>query len=165
MAVLNPGISDKLPPLSPGARSSPLSLMASKSWAGHAEPAAGIVGVLHAAVSLRLSVDLPILHLAQFSNHVAGVAAAASVSQHPFPSGGRVGMERGLLKASRQSAPRPNRAMHLRDGCEELREMGEATAARAEVAGISAFAFQVRPFYTFPYFLFLRAPCQQPYHD
>lgn len=133
---------------SPGSRAypSPLSLMASKSWAGHAEPAAGIVGAVHAAVALRLSIDLPIMHLAQFSVHVAGVNAAAAGSGQQL-SGDGMGSG-SVVRASRQAAPRAS--VHPPGGRrwpQQLNRhgtvMGEAAAARADVAGVSAFAFQV----------------------
>lgn len=40
----------------------PLVLMAAKSWTGHAEPGAGIVGLAHAQASLTQAAALPILH-------------------------------------------------------------------------------------------------------
>ena len=90
-----------------------LSLMAGKSWSGHAEPAAGIVGALHAAAALRFRVDLPLMHLGRLNDHVIGALAATASSAK-------------ATRASRQAAPRPQRR------------------PEAEVAGISAFAFQVR---------------------
>lgn len=40
-----------------------LALMAAKSWVGHAEPAAGMVGLAHAAAAFQQTTVLPILHL------------------------------------------------------------------------------------------------------
>jgi acyl transferase domain-containing protein/NADPH:quinone reductase-like Zn-dependent oxidoreductase/acyl carrier protein len=53
----------------------PLALMASKSWTGHAEPAAGIAGLTHAQLALTLSLQLPILHLIHVNEHVGAVMA------------------------------------------------------------------------------------------
>lgn len=46
-----------------GGRSTPLVLMASKSWSGHAEPVAGLVAFAHAQAALSSGLQLPILHL------------------------------------------------------------------------------------------------------
>ena len=40
----------------------PLALMASKTWSGHAEPAAGMVALAHAQAALSGSQLLPLLH-------------------------------------------------------------------------------------------------------
>jgi len=53
----------------------PLALMASKSWTGHAEPAAGIAGLTHAQLALTMSLQLPILHLNLVNEHVGAVMA------------------------------------------------------------------------------------------
>jgi len=52
------------------ARKVPLVLMASKSWMGHAEPAAGIAGVVQAQLASAAKVALPILHLRSMNSHV-----------------------------------------------------------------------------------------------
>lgn len=44
-------------------RKQPLALMAGKSLIGHSEPAAGVMGLAHAQLSVALSASLPILHL------------------------------------------------------------------------------------------------------
>jgi acyl transferase domain-containing protein len=44
-------------------RAAPLTLMASKSWLGHAEPGAGMAGLTHAQVALSQGLQLPVLHL------------------------------------------------------------------------------------------------------
>ncbi len=41
----------------------PLALMASKTWSGHAEPAAGMVAMAHAQAALSGRQLLPLLHL------------------------------------------------------------------------------------------------------
>lgn len=41
----------------------PMALMASKSWSGHAEPAAGLVAFAHAQAALGSQIQLPLLHL------------------------------------------------------------------------------------------------------
>ncbi len=48
----------------------PLALMASKSWVGHAEPAAGIVGVAHATLALAQSSVLGIMHMREINPYV-----------------------------------------------------------------------------------------------
>ena len=50
--------------LSDGSR--PLLLMASKTWSGHAEPAAGMVALAHAQAALGGSILLQLLHLRCF---------------------------------------------------------------------------------------------------
>jgi hypothetical protein len=52
-------------------RAQPLTLSSSKSWLGHAEPAAGVVGLLHAATALHQRAALPIGHLRALNPHVA----------------------------------------------------------------------------------------------
>ncbi len=48
----------------------PLVLSASKTWVGHAEPGAGINGLLHAVRTLVHHEQLALMHLRQLSNHV-----------------------------------------------------------------------------------------------
>lgn len=48
----------------------PLSLMASKSWVGHSEPAAGIVGMAHATLALAHSSVLGICHMREINPYV-----------------------------------------------------------------------------------------------
>ncbi len=43
----------------------PLQLAADKSWHGHTEPAAGLVGFFAAAAALRAAASTPICHLTQ----------------------------------------------------------------------------------------------------
>lgn len=54
-------------------RVAPLTLMAAKSWIGHAEPAAGIVGLAHAQAAMVQSAQLPLLHLANPNSYVTTV--------------------------------------------------------------------------------------------
>ena len=54
-----------------GGRASPLVLMASKSWMGHSEPAAGVAGLVHAQLALTQSLQLPLLHLQHVNDYVA----------------------------------------------------------------------------------------------
>lgn len=99
-----------------GSRS--ISLQSSKSWMGHAEPASGIVGLLHAAASLQLASDLPVMHLGRMSDHAMSAMTGGGGAD-------------GILRAPRQAAPRPRPRLDER-------------ATLGEVAGVSAFAFQVR---------------------
>lgn len=56
-----------------GHRTRPLTLMASKSWIGHAEPAAGVVGLAHAHVASSLARQLPMMHLVHMNEYVAAL--------------------------------------------------------------------------------------------
>ncbi|KAL0047579.1 hypothetical protein WJX82_006984 [Trebouxia sp. C0006] len=48
-----------------------ITLLAAKSWVGHAEPAAGIMGLAHAHLALHHHMQLPMLHLGALNPHVA----------------------------------------------------------------------------------------------
>ena len=100
---------------------------------GHAEPASGIAGVFHAAAALRMTVDLPIMHLGRMNDHAIGVLGLLGKADGTVSSeaGGNCGGGSVAVRAPRQTVPRP----HFR--------YDEATAL-GEVAGVSAFAFQVR---------------------
>jgi len=52
-------------------RTPPLAVMASKSWLGHSESGAGMVGVAHAMLSLHHSAALGISHLRQVNPYVS----------------------------------------------------------------------------------------------
>ncbi|KAI8473973.1 MAG: thiolase-like protein, partial [Monoraphidium minutum] len=54
-------------------RAAPLALLSSKSWLGHAEPAAGVVGMLHAAGALCHAAALPISHLRGLNPYLAPI--------------------------------------------------------------------------------------------
>jgi acyl transferase domain-containing protein len=70
-------------------RSSPLVLMASKSWMGHSEPASGAAGLAHAQVAVNASLQLPVLHLGAVNPYVAAgmgkQAHAWAVPRQPAP--------------------------------------------------------------------------------
>lgn len=55
------------------ARQQPLALLASKSWLGHGEPAAGLVAVQHAAYAAAQHLRLPILHLRTLNPYITGI--------------------------------------------------------------------------------------------
>jgi hypothetical protein len=55
-------------------------LMASKTWNGHAEPAAGLVALLHAQQALLRSAALPLLHLRHINPYVAAALAEADTA-------------------------------------------------------------------------------------
>ncbi len=59
-----------------GSRSTPLTLTTSKSSLGHAEPAAGVVGMLHAAHTAAHAAAPPLLHLTTLNPFVAGALSA-----------------------------------------------------------------------------------------
>lgn len=52
-------------------RRAPLVLFASKSWMGHAEPAAGIAGLSHAQFAMNRNIQLPLLHLRRMNEYVS----------------------------------------------------------------------------------------------
>ena len=54
-----------------------VSLTAAKSRVGHAETAAGAIGIVHAVHSLSSCVVAPMLHLAAFNPYVSGILEAA----------------------------------------------------------------------------------------
>lgn len=55
------------------ARRAPLTLLASKSWIGHAEPAAGVVGITHSQLALAAAHQLPIMHLGNVNQYVTAM--------------------------------------------------------------------------------------------
>lgn len=63
---------------SAGSSSWPLTLLASKSWEGHAEPAAGLVAIAHAASAASAAQQQPLLHLRAVNPAVAGAMEAAA---------------------------------------------------------------------------------------
>ncbi len=94
------------------ARTGPLYLTAAKSFMGHAEPAAGIVGVTRLAMIVgTLSVD-PMLTLRTINPYVSAALGAAAAHGHVYHAA-----------APRQLAPAP-------------------LASSAALGGVSAFAFQ-----------------------
>ena len=96
-----------------------LTLGASKSWVGHAEPAAGMVGVYHALLGLSQAATLPVLHLKTLNPLVMDTLRAAGSKSGARP-----------WHLPRQAGP----------------GVGITTAAEAAVSsaatGVSAFAFQ-----------------------
>jgi 3-oxoacyl-(acyl-carrier-protein) synthase len=105
-------------PLRAGA--SPLTLAASKSHAGHAEPAAGIVALLHVALAAASAAAAPILHLRSLNPHVAGVLDGA-----------------GGVTIARQAAPLPSLATGgggLRYGISSFAFMGTNAHVLAQAA-------------------------------
>jgi acyl transferase domain-containing protein len=59
------------------ARELPLILMASKSWMGHAEPAAGIAGLTHAQVSTAAKCVMEITHLREMNPYVVSAIGSS----------------------------------------------------------------------------------------
>ena len=92
--------------------SSPLALLAAKSWCGHSEPAAGVLGLTHARLAISQQLVLPVLHLRTLNPHIH-----STLSTHA--------LDRRKLMATRQLAPMPG-----------------AEAEAALMCGTSAFAFQ-----------------------
>ena len=54
--------------------------MAAKSWVGHSEPAAGLMGLAQAHLALHHYMQLPILHLGHMNPHVASALQPAMMS-------------------------------------------------------------------------------------
>ena len=52
-------------------RQQPLALMAGKSLIGHSEPAAGVMGLVHAHLAVALGASLPVLHLQSGEQHAS----------------------------------------------------------------------------------------------
>ena len=63
--------------------------MASKTWNGHAEPAAGLVATLHAVQALCHAAALPLLHLRHLNPHAANVMEASEEHEAPWACVGR----------------------------------------------------------------------------
>jgi hypothetical protein len=111
--VLASGVAEAPPSgIAAAALDLPLQLLAAKSIVGHAEPAAGLTGVLYAVHQLRHASAAPILHLHTLNPHVT--AAISSVEG----AGTRLAMPREVLP------------------------LVGATAALSVGVGVSAFAFQ-----------------------
>ena len=90
-----------------------LTLVASKSWIGHSEPAAGAVGMAHLCLAFAQQAALPIMHLRNINPHM-----------HPMLQPG---------KASDRGAHIPRQVGGL---------IGRGSKAGPFHAGVSAFAFQ-----------------------
>ena len=101
----------------PGRRQ-PLALAASKSWVGHAEPAAGLAGLLFAHATATGALALPLMHLRSVNPYVASTLEQQQQASAGWPT-----------------APAP--ALLPKQG-------GALAGAGAEPAawGVSAFAFQ-----------------------
>lgn len=93
---------------------SPLTFLVSKSWLGHAEPAAGAVSVVHSASALHHHAELEVLHLRSPNPYVSGALQAS-------------GHAAGAFRAPRQLGP-----------CASI----HTSEAAAGACGVSAFAFQ-----------------------
>ncbi len=95
-----------------------LRMLANKTILGHAEPAAGLLGLAYAAHQMHQSTAAPLLHLRQVNPHVVSVMESA-------------GLPAGSLHASRQLAPMPQGSALVGSEIERC------------AVGASAFAFQV----------------------
>ena len=73
-------------------QTSSIALLAAKSWVGHAEPAAGIVGLAHAHLALHHHMLLPVLHLGHINPHVASALRHGSASGQFQIMRGQAGM-------------------------------------------------------------------------
>jgi len=66
-------------------RAVPLSLMASKTWLGHAESGAGMVGVAHAALSVAHAAALGITHLRELNPYVTSTLRTSEAGAWCMP--------------------------------------------------------------------------------
>lgn len=94
----------------------PLVLLSSKSWYGHSEPGAGVVGLIHSATAMRQAAVVPISHLRTLNPMVGNILEAAGYQAQPSA----VSSSRGWV------LPR-----------------GAAGWSGPQVVGTSAFAYQV----------------------
>jgi acyl transferase domain-containing protein len=101
-------------------RQQPLALAASKSWVGHAEPAAGLAGLLFAHATATQALSLPLLHLRAVNPYVASTLEQQQ-QQQKGSSGGAVAP--ALLPKQGGALP-------------------AAEARETSTWGVSAFAFQ-----------------------
>lgn len=67
-------------------RQQPLALAASKSWVGHAEPAAGLVGLLFAHAAATQLLTTPLMHLRAVNPYVASTLEQQQAQQTPGAS-------------------------------------------------------------------------------
>ena len=91
---------------------SPVSLLAAKSWCGHSEPAAGVLGLAHAHLALSQQAALPVLHLRSLNPHIASAFSSQASDMRK-------------MVTARQTAP-----------------MAGVQAGAQLYSGTSAFAFQ-----------------------
>jgi hypothetical protein len=91
----------------PGLNRLPLALASSKSFLGHSEPAAGVVGMLHAAHMLGHAMLPPIARLLQLNPYVeAAVAATHGQWSMPRQSAGLVAGAASAASSPEQQALR-----------------------------------------------------------
>ena len=95
---------------------SPVAFLAAKSWHGHAEPAAGVLGLAHAHMALSHQATLPMLHLRSLNPHIRDTFSSRNADLRP-------------VGAARQLAALP----HMQTSQDRQ---------HALFCGISAFAFQ-----------------------
>jgi acyl transferase domain-containing protein len=68
------------------ARSMPVSLTASKSWAGHSEAGAGVVGLQHASHMVSESLLIEVLHLRNLNKYLSNAGSCWSAARQKSPS-------------------------------------------------------------------------------
>jgi acyl transferase domain-containing protein len=91
----------------PGLNCLPLALASSKSFLGHSEPAAGIVGMLHATQMLGHAMLPPIAHLVQLNPYVeAAVAVTKRQWSMPRQTAGLVAVAASAAMSPEQQALR-----------------------------------------------------------
>jgi acyl transferase domain-containing protein len=117
----------------------PLVLSSDKSSVGHTEPAAGLVGMLHAVFSTQASVTQPVLHLCAVNPHIAALLGQV-------PSAGNAGQDSDMYGAGTRQTPGSQVFMPRSSGPGGLSSSqgrDQASALPARFQGVSSFAFQV----------------------
>ena len=104
----------------------PLLLLSSKSWLGHAEPAAGIVGIQHAQHLMTQQLNLPVAHLTSLNPYVERVLEVSAAGAWSLPR------QLGPLAVARRAAG------SMSSGLQLLQSEQQALTS----CGVSAFAFQ-----------------------
>lgn len=97
--------------------SHPIAVMAAKSWHGHAEPAAGVLGLAHAHMALSHQATLPMLHLRSLNPHIATTLNSRTADLRPIVAARQLG------------------AMPQMQAQQQMQQQGL-------FCGVSAFAFQ-----------------------
>ena len=125
--------------LAPAGRTHPLMLSAAKSSLGHAEPAAGLIGLLHLTASMQQAHSAPLLHLRTLNPLVAGI-----LSQHPLrlPAAHSASPPVGAAlqvagQGAMMMAPRGPSALIAHSS-----GLGMGLDTGCTAGGVSAFAFQ-----------------------
>ena len=129
-------------------RGQPLALAASKSWVGHAEPAAGLAGLLFAHAAATHSVAPPLMHLRAVNPYVSSALEQQAAAQALLPKQGGA-----LPVASEQHAPTWGASAFAFQGTNAhalLATVPAQGSAPRAVPAAAAPAWQHRRFYVLP---------------